>query len=156
MIFYYLGYLPLVYVYGEKRSGSNDQFKRIQVKINDMIRATGLTNTTPQNVLDKCLGTNLEKFAEQGVICDGLKMLKFHKINPFDRTNKIRLDQPFSTPGTYLYKFRELWNNLDTDLRNEYKDLKPNQVKVRLKERRKLKYEPEIFEQYKWFNYNTI
>lgn len=121
-----------------------------------MIRATGLRNTTPQEALDKCLGTNLMKFAEQGVICDGLKLLKFHDVDPFDRLNKIRMTGLFRVPGTYLYKFRELWNKLEPGLRTELKNLNPNQVKEKLKSLRKLSYDPQIFTDYQWFDYSQI
>ena len=72
-----MGYLPLIYVYGEHPRLTTDQteidqknvsFKRVRTRVNDLIRATGLRNTTPQDILDKCLGTNLVQFARQGVI----------------------------------------------------------------------------------------
>ena len=156
VIFYFLGNLPLIYVYGELPSGKNDNLKRIQTKINDMIRATGLINTTPQLILDKCLGTSIADFCKQAVVCDALKLLKFYKIVPFDRVNQIRSSGMFGLHGTYMHKFRKIWNEFEPELRAELREKTVNQVKEVLKSRRKLKYDPEIFIRYKWHDYSGI
>ena len=70
LIYHCIGEIHLIYAYD--KSGKN--FNRIRVQVNNILRATGLHSTTPTNILDRVLGTNLKKFAEQGVIVNGLKI----------------------------------------------------------------------------------
>lgn len=158
----YMGYLPLIYVYGEHPRLTTDQteidqknvsFKRVRTRVNDLIRATGLRNTTPQEVLDKCLGTNLVQFARQGVICDGLKLIEIMKINPFVRLNKINSTGFFAVPGSFFRKFRLIWNNLTQEIRDKLLSLKHKQRKELLKNERKLIYNSQIYDDYKWQDY---
>ena len=70
LIYYHLLFLPLIYAYGDKPSGKNHAFDRVQIKINDLIRATGLVGTTPTRILNICFGTSLKAFVEQQIITD--------------------------------------------------------------------------------------
>ena len=153
-IYYHLMYLPLIYAYGEKPSGLNKSFERIQVAVNDLIRATGLVPSTPKRILNRCLGTKLVDFVKQQIICDGLKQLKFTNENPFDRCNQIRLSGNFRVAGTFMFKFRTVWNELDAETRKQFLEIPIDSVKAILKKRRILEYDRSIYDEYKWRDLN--
>ena len=148
LIYHCIGELHLVLAYDFK----NCQFERIRVKVNDLIRATGLRNTTPTAELDKVLGTNLKTFAEHGIIINGLKAVA-NDPNFFDRTFSIR--HRFSD-NTYMSKFKQLWIDLPYRKRKALLSCRNiNQVKNRLKKDRKLVYDPEIHNKFKWISYKN-
>ena len=149
LIYFCIGELHLVLAYDTK---SNKQFERIRVKVNDLLRATGLRNTTPSTELDKVFGTNLRTFAEHGIIMNGLKAVA-HDPTFFDRTYSTRQRFP---ANTYLSKFVELWIDLPYRTRKKIFNCKNmNQVKSTLKSLRKLKYTPKIHEDFKWISYKN-
>ena len=149
LIYHCIGELHLVLAYDTKKSS---QFERIRVKVNDLIRATGLRNTTPTSYLDKVFGTNLKEFAEHGIIINGLKAVR-HDLDYFDRTYGIRSRPP---KNTYMAKFVELWNNLPYGKRKSILECKNmNQIKSLLKKERKLEYDPSIHEKFKWISYKN-
>ena len=151
-IYYHLLFLPLIYAYGETPLGVNRAFDQVLVKINDLIRATGLVRTTPREILNQCLGTSVVDFVKQQIICDGLKQLQFSNCNPFGRLNKIRSSGRFCVHGTFMNKFRTIWNDLDTDSRNSFLEMDITAVKAELKRRRTLAFNPTIYDQYKWID----
>ena len=149
LIYFCIGELHLVLGYDNKH---NKQFERIRVKVNDLLRATGLRNTTPTAELDKVFGTNLRTFAEHGIIMNGLKAVA-HDPTFFDRTYSTRKYFP---ENTYLAKFRELWVDLPYRTRKKIFNCKNmDQVKNTLKNTRKLKYNTKIHTDYKWISYKN-
>ena len=154
LIFHCLGDLHLIRAYCH-----NTMFDKIRVKINQLLRATGLERKTPQRILNVVFGTSLEDFADQGIIVNGLKILT-KNLNPsvieevFDRTAKLRTTQ---VSKTYLQAFRTKWNKLHINDRKKilgFKNFK--QVKNFLKNKRKISFDAKIFEKYKWKNYTKM
>ena len=70
IIYHCIGEIHLVFAYDK----TGAEFNKIRVKVNSVLRATGLTNKTPTMILDKVLGTNLQKFAEHCIISTGLRI----------------------------------------------------------------------------------
>ena len=154
LIFQCLNDLHLVLAYCK-----NDQFRKIEVKVNQLLRATGLERKTPVTELNKVLGTTLEEFASQGIIVNGLKILT-NNLDPdqiekeFDRTASLR--QSF-VPNTYRQAFKRRWNKLDILDRKKILQFKNfSQVKNFLKNKRKIKFDAKIFEKYKWKDYSKL
>ena len=54
------------------------------------------------------------------ILNDGVAQLKYFDQDPFDSQNRIKSEGIFSVPGSFMYKFKVLWNELDVDMRNEY------------------------------------
>ena len=149
LIYQCIGELHLVLAYDTKK---DFHFNRIRVKVNDLIRATGLRNTTPSDFLDKVFGTNLKEFAEHGIILNGLKSVS-NDPDFFDRTFGIRHRFP---KNTYMSKFVKLWNDLPYGKRKIILECKNmNQVKRLLKKERQLEYDPAIHTKYKWISYKN-
>lgn len=154
LIYNHLGFISLVYAYGVKTS-RNPGFQKVQVAVNDLIRATGLRPNTPQHVLDKCLGTSLTDFALHSVIIDGKKELIERNLEPdiYDRIHKIRTtDIEFSVQGTFMNFFAEKWNNFDRNERQVMAELDITKLKDYLKKKRVLTYEADIFTNYYWID----
>jgi len=146
-----IGELHLIFAYS--KSPIKD-FNRVQVKINDIIRATGLSIETPQPFLDMCLGTSLKPFLQHAIILNGLKVLGMNSLDNLDRCQKFRTKFPI---GGYLHKFTKVWND---ELTFEQKFFiiqtkKLNLIKKFLKKSRKLKYLPSIHARFKWTRYKT-
>ena len=157
---------------GRHARSASALFDRVRVKVNELIRATGLRRTTPCEVLDQVLGTNLHDFVIQGIIMNGLKSLDhtitdegivFHGVNLnddedegyFDRTDQIRARY---APGTYMGTFVQVWNDLDKKVRRDLL-MKKNfeQIKNYLKNRRKIKdiKLDVILSKYYWIDYKN-
>ena len=148
LIYQCIGEIHLIKAYDSK---SEKEFRRIKVKVNDILRATGLSNKTPQLELDKVLGTSLENFATHSIILNGLKHIGGCFANILDRTNKIRLRY---ANGTYLNKFIHIWNELSSEMRKRIVSMEsPNSTKRYLKTLRTLKYDKNIHEKFKWKSY---
>ena len=155
MIYHSIGELHLVLAY----DNSNKGFNKIRVKVNDILRATGLRNTTPTSKLDQIFGTNLLKFAQYGILINGLKMVMNDPLF-FDRGYSTR--KRF-TAGTYMAKFVELWIDLPLRLRKKLLSIDKDSREVRvnpiksvksiLKKDRQLKYDTKIHTEYKWISY---
>ena len=149
LIYHSIGEIHLVLAYAKY----NYVFDRIHVKVNNVLRATGLKNTTSGTVLDKVLGTNLLTFAKHGIILNGLKM---HWGEPgfFDRWNKIRKRFAYNS---YSNTFVHTWNELPADQRKHILDLPHvGSVKNYLKSVRKLDYDPQIHIDNKWVDYSEV
>ena len=154
LIFHCLGDLHLVRAYC-----NHAMFDKIRVKINQLLRATGLERKTPQRELNKVLGTSLEDFADQGIIVNGLKILT-KNMNPsvidevFDRTAKLRTTQ---ISKSYLQAFRHKWNKIEIKDRKRILNFKNfKQVKSFLKNKRKLPFDEKVYEKYKWKDYTKM
>ena len=150
LIYHCIGEIHLIYAYD--KNGKN--FNRIRVQVNNILRATGLRSTTPTNILDRVLGTNLKDFAEQGVIVNGLKIAQ-DDPSIFDaRLKEIR---HFFPPNTYLNKFKELWNDFRHSQRAKIlkMDYKFDSIKNYLKDQRILKYDKSIHVDYKWIDFRS-
>ena len=171
-----IGELHLVYGFDPSKFGKHSRsasslFDRVRVKVNELLRATGLRRTTPCEVLDQVLGTNLYEFVKQGIIMNGLKSLDytvtderilFHGKNLrgdgdqeyFDRTDEIRARY---APGSYMGTFVEIWNDLDSKVRRDILSKKSfSAMKNYLKNRRKIgiKYDA-VLSQYYWIDYKN-
>lgn len=107
-----IGTLHIVLGYS---SNEKNELKKIQVATNNILRATGLCNTTPQLELDRVFGTNLRNFALQGLITNGIKNIHTYNLT-FDRTNSIRQRR---THHIYMNKFITEWNILPNFLRKK-------------------------------------
>lgn len=126
------------------------EFSKIQIAVNNILRGTGLRNTTPQFELDKVLGTTLKNFARQGLITNGLKNMQYFKLF-FDRTDKIRQRV---TDNTYMSKFIPEWNLLPGFIRKKLRFAKSLKAcKEILKRERTLNYENRIHVEFKWKKY---
>lgn len=143
-----IGELHLVYAYDPSTACA--QFDRVRVKVNELLRATGLRYTTPCAVLDLVLGTNLEEFATHGIIMHGLKTAASDS-NYFDRSDKIRSRYAY---GTYMTAFVTHWNELSPKVRRTLrKKSNFNQMKEFLKRRRRLDINHDaIFKKYFWID----
>ena len=154
LIFHCLGDLHLIRAYCPSKL-----FDKVRVKVNQLLRATGLERKTPQTDLNKVLGTSLEDFADQGIIVNGLKILTKNMDTDvigqvFDRTAKLRNTQKSKT---YLQAFRNKWNKLDIKDRKKILDFKNfKQVKNYLKKMRKIPFDEKIYEKYKWKDYTKM
>ena len=130
LIFYSIGDIHLIYAYG-----TSSQFISIRTLVNKVLRATGLRFDVSQEILDKCLGCNLTRFARDAVLLNGFKILS--KDTDYDRLSKIRSKFP---PGSYLHFYSKLWNNLDLQTRKKYLQMELKTFKNNLKNSRKLKF----------------
>ena len=149
IIYYCIGELHLVYAYD--KVGVDFYFNKIRVVVNSVLRATGLTNKTPTNILDKVFGTNLRQFAEHCIISTGLKLYR-DIPDLFGRMADIR--KRHQTPGTYFQKFILIWNDLEARHRRSLLKCKNNDaVKAYLKKLRTLEYDRKIHENWRWFDY---
>jgi len=150
-IYQSIGELHLIYTYS--KSPVKD-FNKIQVKVNDIIRATGLSIETPQAYLDMCLGTCLKPFLHHAIILNGLKILGMDSLNNLDRSQKFRTKFPV---GGYLHKFTKVWNDEITfDQKFVIIQMKKlHLIKKFLKKSRKLKYVPFIHTKFKWTRYKS-
>ena len=147
IIYHCIGEIHLVYAYDK----TGAVFNKIRVKVNSVLRATGLTNKTPTTTLDKVLGTNLQKFAEHCIISTGLKLYR-DVPNLFGRLGDIR--KRFQTDGTYFQKFIDIWNDLEARHRRSLLKCKNNDaVKAYLKKLRSLEYDRKIHSDWRWFDY---
>ena len=144
-----IGELHLIYAYS--KSPVKD-FNRVQVKINDIIRATGLSIETPQPYLDMCLGTSLQPFLNHAIILNGLKILGMEALENVDRCLKFRTKFPV---GGYLHKFTKVWNDVLTFEQKFFiiQTKKLHLIKKFLKKSRKLRYIPFIHTKFKWTRY---
>ena len=145
LVYQSIGELHMIVAYDSTIS----LFHKIKVKVNDILRATGLRKDTPQEVLDKVLGTNLKEFVEHSIIINGLKM-HWKKPDFFDRSQGIRSRFAYDS---YSGAFVELWNLLSR--RDRKKILKlPNikAIKRFLRKKRRKKYNIKIHTDYKWTN----
>ena len=151
LIFSCLTNLCLVYAYDK----TGKIFKKIQIKVNDLVRATGLRNTTHRFDLNKVLGTSLTDFAKQGVITNGLKQMKANNWT-FQRPSSIRRQFP---ANSFMHKSRELWNEQKIADREKilklYAKGKFKAIGSFLKSRRKLKYDPKIHIKNAWIDYSN-
>ena len=149
LIYQSIGELHMVRGY-EK---SNRLFDKIQVKVNDVLRATGLRKNTPSNILHQVLGTSLADFADHCIIVNGLKMYwKDKKI--FGRTGNIKKRFAYNS---YSNCFVLTWNDLESKYRKKILKL-PNikAVKRFLKKLRRKKYKEEIHTEYKWIDFSDL
>ena len=148
LIYHCIGDLHLVVGYD---GDSLNNFNKIRVEVNNILRATGLRFDTPSTVLDQVFGTNLLKFAHQGIIVNGLKMLHDDPSN-FGRQNVIVNLRRF-TPNTYMHKFANMWNfDFSGQDRRDIMKFKFNfsSIKNFLKKKRKLKRPSSTHVDYKW------
>ena len=143
LVYYSIGDLHIAYGYGSKLA-----LKDILVITNKLIRATGLSNKTPQTFLNKFFGTSIENFVRDCIVLNGLKIGK--SKNLFDRIAKIR----FTEPNTYMSKFKDIWNSFPIDRRKLFLRLEIDKVKNILKKERRLTFSINDFIKYKWFVYN--
>ena len=141
----------LIYAYDK----TGKIFKKIQIKINDLLRATGLRNTTHRFDLNKVLGTSLTDFAKQGVIMNGLKQMRINKWS-FQRPSSVRKIFP---PNSYMHKFKEVWNSQAQKDREKiialFEKNKFKSIGSFLKSRRKIKYDPSVHIKNAWIDYNS-
>ena len=153
LIYHHLGFISLVYAYGVKTS-NNPGFQTIQVAVNDLIRATGLRRNTPQHILDKCFGTSLTDFARDSVIIDGKKEMMMREwTDIYCRLYKIRTTRlELTVKGTFMRFFANEWNSFDQESRKLMAGFSIDQLKVFLKNRRRLSYENTIYDQYFWID----
>ena len=155
LVYYHLGFISLVYAYGVKTS-NNPGFQTIQVAVNDIIRATGLRRNTPQHILDKCFGTSLTDFARDSVIIDGKKEMQMRDWTTteiYDRLFKIRTTRiELKVKGTFMRFFADEWNKFDPESRKSMAGFTIDQLKVFLKNRRRLQYDDSIYDQYFWID----
>ena len=144
-----------MYAYGVKTS-NNPGFQTIQVAVNDIIRATGLRRNTPQHILDKCFGTSLTDFARDSVIIDGKKEMQMRDWTTteiYDRLFKIRTTRlELKVKGTFMRFFADEWNKFDPESRKSMASFTIDQLKVFLKNRRRLQYDDSIYDQYFWID----
>ena len=149
LIYQSIGELHMVRGY-EK---SNRLFDKIQVKVNDVLRATGLRKNTPSNILHQVLGTSLADFADHCIIVNGLKMFWSDK-NMFGRSGTIRKRFAYNS---YSNCFVLTWNDLDKKHKKKILNL-PNikAVKRFLRKLRKKKYKEEIHTEYKWIDFSDL
>lgn len=148
LIYHCIGDLHLVVGYD---GDSEKNFNKIRVEVNNILRATGLRFNTPSTELDKVLGTNLHKFALQGIIVNSLKLLYDDPSN-FGRQHVIQNLRRFS-PNTYLYKFSQIWNfDFSSKQRRDIMkfNFNFNSIKNHLKKERKLEYSTSIHTDFKW------
>jgi len=121
-----------------------------------VLRATGLSIKTPQLALDSVLGTDLQRFVDQMIIMNGLKIIGPSCVELMDRTLNFRF--PYIL-NTYMYKFAALWNSQHLEFKLHVKTLLENTninfdaVKRFLKDRRSIKYQPDIHTTYKYTKY---
>ena len=144
-----IGELHLIHTYSRSPI---DDFNKIQVKVNDIIRATGLSIETPQPFLDMVLGTCLKPFIDHAVLLNCLKILGLDKLQDLDRAQKFRSKFPV---GGYLHKFTKVWNDVLTfEQKFSIIQMKSfNTIKRFLKKSRKLKYVPSIHINYRWVRF---
>ena len=149
LIYSCLGELHLVYAFDTEAKTS---FKMVQTAVNKVIRATGLSNMTPQVAMDAVLGTTLEDFAKQGIITTGLKHLKLQNTLQTVRNNKFRLDVG---PKTYKNQFQKIFNALDENHRIRILNNLHNfdSIKNLLKFLRTIEYDPSIHIEHKWVQF---
>ena len=162
-----LGELHLVWSYDTR---CKKHFHKIKTATNKMIRATGLRIETPQFALNSVLGTDLEEFAKQGVVLNGIKRLKSNLAAHMPRQNidpansrsmrasfNIQLKE---VADNYMSNFEKVWNDYSESeqiqilSKIENFDRKPlESVKNLLKGWRKLGYDPKIHEDFKYVKY---
>ena len=108
-IYQSIGELHLIITYSRSPI---DDFNKVQVKINNIIRATGLSIETPQPFLDMCMGTCLRPFINHAILLNGLKILGMDSLKNLDRAQKFRNKFPI---GGYLHKlgFDKAFNLID-------------------------------------------
>ena len=159
IIYSCIGELHLVYAYD---TPCKKHFQSIRVAVNDLLRATGLRKETPQWALDQVLGTNLEEFAKQGIVMNGIKRLDSDLPTHMPRQNSdmlrpnfnIRLNQ---AEKSYISNFERIWNefceNDQIEILSKIENLES--VKTMIKDNRKLDYDPSIHQQYKWVKFNN-
>lgn len=146
-IYHCLGSLHLIFRYTQNEER---EFHKISVAVNNILRATGLRNTTPQIELGRVLGTNLKNFARSGLIINGIKNMQHFGLT-FDRVNSIRQRR---SNHSYMQKFIAEWNKLPDYLRKKLRFAKSlSSCKEILKKERKLEYNLNIHRQYKWCSY---
>ena len=141
-------------ILGYDHSVTKPNFERIRVKVNELLRATGLRRTTPCEVLDQVLGTNLKKFTLQCLIMDGIKTIDMTLEEYLDeRTDLIRHRYAHNT---FMTSFVEYFNLLDKETRQFLKSRKNyEQMKNHLKTKRKLDIKfDEVFQKYHWIDFN--
>ena len=126
--------------------------RKIKVKVNTVIRATGLRSDTPVHILEKCMGVDVIVFAEHAIILNGLKAIRFESLEPFDRVCKIRPNDCFGVFGTMKNRFMRIWNDLDIEKRKLYRNMEIDKLKSVLKSERTLTYTDSIFTEYKWIS----
>ena len=147
MIFRSIGELFLIKAYAK----SPKWFEKIKVKVNDLLRGTGLRRDTPQWLLDRTLGTTLSDFADQGIIISGLKLYRDPADSFFDRTKKTRAQFPIGSFGAY---FAKTWNNLPKKTRiNILSEKSIYKIKKILKTERKLDFNARQHLKYKWVSF---
>ena len=152
LIYHSMGRISLIYAYGFKIS-RNEVFEKVKVTVNTLIRATGLRYTTPQRILDQCLGTTLEHFALRATIINGFKQIKLQGLGDiFGRNGKIRTTTgSLAVKNTFMNFFATKWNSFDKDDRLEMlKFTETDQIKNYLKSKYALKYDSSIFDNYYW------
>ena len=147
-IFQCLGELHLIYAYDNKHKKI---YNKISKKVNDLIRATGLRNTTPSSVLNKVLGSSLHDFVRQGILTNGLRFFRSNNME-FGRLCSIR--QKFND-RTYMSCFVKEWNSLLVEEKKRICSYDNDYCKIKayLKSRRRLNYDPKIHVDYKWKDY---
>ena len=148
-IYQSIGELHLIITYSRRPV---DDFNKIQVKINDIIRATGLSIETPQPFLDMCMGSCLRPFINHSILLNGIKILGMDSLQNLDRAQNFRSNFPV---GGYLHKFTKVWNNeLTFEQKFSIIQMKSlDQIKYFLKKSRRLRYVPSIHVNYKWVRY---
>ena len=150
IIYSCIGEINLVYAYDTPAKKS---FHKIKTAVNRLLRATGLRRVRcSQTVLDMTLGTDLEQFALQGILMNGLKVLGEKIHESLARQNKVRLH---ALPGTYMHAFENSWNNLSLCMRGDIlaKIGNLSSVKNLLKNHRKIDFDLNLYNQYKWVEF---
>lgn len=148
-VYYCIGELHLVVAYDTK----SKFYPKIKAKVYNMIRSIGFDRKTPTSVLDQVFGCDLDQFARDCIIINGLKTIGAETAI-FGRQEMIKYDT--FTKNSYMSYFRQLWLDLSVRERKKLRSFGENfdNAKEYLKKLRKLEYCPSYFEKYKWVKYN--
>lgn len=148
VVYFCIGELHLVVAYDSK----SKCYPLIKAKVYSLIRSIGFDRTTPTNILDQIFGCDIDQFARDCILINGLKTIG-ENTEIFGRQEMLKYDA--FPQNTYMSYFRQLWLDLKVRERKKLRSfgLDFDRAKEYLKNLRKLKYSMSYFEKYKWKSY---